>query len=407
MTTQIDFQTQVKNTGQRIAALRQIASRSNVSNINGTTGSFVQLMTRTFHYARDNIAALKIVLSNWYVDSTGEHAALGTATFTASIEYPIGTLTQITFGNATSSPVSAGSNLISDLIALANAIPTGALFCIRVWQSNPSFVTYLKPANSNGLFPFGGLDASVFSATTTPDQTMNAAWAPASAASNIFFPTAILGYTSKAAIAIIGDSQAQGFNDGYDVSGDRGPYARSVGKTNPYSNFSAAGMAATQFISTHTRVNALINSYFTHVVCQQGRNDLTAGQTAAQIVTSLSTIVGYYPGLPVYLGTQFPRTTGSWTTISGQTVTAQEAARLTLNSLLRSGSITSATGIFEVGRACESPIDGTGAAQIDSGFWSFLAAGTPIGIVDDGAHPNMAGSMRVANSAVINPALFI
>src|SRR4051812_22294341 len=82
-----------------------VATNTRMANTNNNTLFYFN--ARTQHIARDTITQLAVVLPNWRSTSGTEANGPGTATFTAAIEYPIGTFTQLLFGGNASGTVAA------------------------------------------------------------------------------------------------------------------------------------------------------------------------------------------------------------------------------------------------------------------------------------------------------------
>jgi hypothetical protein len=315
--------------------LGQVATRTFIPNtFNGTNK---QIMSRTFHYARDAITSLQLVIPNFYFNllaspgSTEAGPGSGTS-ITASIEYPAATFTQVKFsGSATGSPAD-NSLLVSDAVSIA--IPNGAQFFVRTWFSNANGIMFGLYSSSNGLSTG---DGTVFG-VTTPDLTMSGSITQATNVVGVA-PCAIIAQTRKASVYLLGDSRVFGLRDTGDSSGDLGELARSLGPTLAYINGGCPGDRSVDFTTgTHGANRRALMAYTSHMISNFGINDVTAGNSPASVLSAYQTITGYHPG-PKYICTIAPQTTGAWTLANGsdQTVTANEANRVSLNTSIRSG----------------------------------------------------------------------
>src|SRR5215831_11995563 len=78
-----------------------VGTRATMFRFTSNQGTPSYGMSRSAHIATDNITQLGIVIPNFTLIDPGEQASGGTATVTASVEYPAGTFTQIKFSAAT------------------------------------------------------------------------------------------------------------------------------------------------------------------------------------------------------------------------------------------------------------------------------------------------------------------
>lgn len=91
---------------------------------------WLQMNSRTPHVARDDITQLKVAFPSFYVNgASGEASVGGNVTFTASIEYPAGTFTQVKWSTASSIVQAANSYSLSDWVTVT--IPKGKVFWVR------------------------------------------------------------------------------------------------------------------------------------------------------------------------------------------------------------------------------------------------------------------------------------
>lgn len=398
----------------RLSYLGPVATRTGqLPTSKGSTGNN-QMMVRTFHFARDNISALRIILPNFFVDTFNvqgggniEQGSGAAAAVTASIEYPAGTFTKVLFSASASGTIANNSILTSDQVSVT--IPNGAMFWVRWWGNFPG-ANGIPYANNTPTFAANG-DAMTFGATVT-DQTMGGTVANTSA-NRIVFPCAILGMTTRPSFLFIHDSKGFGQNDTAEYSGDIGQLARSIGPNYAYLAACAPGdtlaSLATAVGSTNRRA---LWAYGTHVILGAGVNDLRVGTATATCLTNQQTIIsaavtaagGSVRPLWTLTITPVSTSTDSWVTpvppaVSGgtgnQTTNANNANINTFNDAQRAG-VAGAAGFIEI-----SDVQST---YRNSGIWS-VPSGLAISV--DGLHENQRGYKRIAASGAVNGAIGI
>lgn len=340
----------------------------------------LQCNSRTVHTAVDALTSVKLVLPNWYADNTGEHAVTGSASVTASIEYPLGTFTQVLFSGVATGSIPTGTTLVSDAVTVA--IPRGATFYTRVFFTSASGgVPTRHIAKSTVLIG----DRTELAASGLTDKTMSGTIGTDNGMRH-YFPLAIIGKTSTASVLIIGDSrQATGFDQ-------RGNWGQLMPMFHGRYGVISAGVSAETaqlYVASHALRNALA-TYVSHVVVAYGINDfIVSGRTLAQAKADLTTIYGYFPTKKVYQATLTPNTTSSdqWKSISGQSDSVG-ADRIDLNDWIRGGSATGLTGYLEIADAVES--------SRNSGFWK--ANGYAYAYTGDGLHESFFGVGEITRS---------
>jgi len=355
--------------------------------------------SRSHHIARDDISSLKIELPNWYwARSTvgPETNGGGNITYTASVEYPAGTFTQIKFSGSASTVVASGNSILSD--ACAVSIPNGASFWIRTFANAATAIVFTDSVTGFPQRDLGNGEAYEYSASTTTDKTMSGTITDnGAAAAPIFVPTAIIALTKKPTVLLIGDSRMWGFNDTLDSSGDLGEFARSIGPSYGYINAGSSGDFLSSFITSHSKRVAL-KQYVSHVIIETAINALRSGgsgqaKTAATVLGEQQTILGYFSDKPCYTSTTAPNSTSSdsWATATNQTVNANEAQIILYNDAIRAG-VAGSAGYFEVADIFET--------ARNSGKWIFPS------YTSDGLHTNQTGYLLLKNSGNINPTRF-
>lgn len=340
--------------------------------------------------------------------NTPEAGTGGSAQFRASIEYPAGTFTQVLFSGVATGTAADNTTLISDEVTVS--IPEDAQFWVRIWCDASVGIAFL---NSGGISPTTSVcanaasgydlgEALAFAASGISDQTMSGTITATttSATAPIVCPVAILGYTSRASVYILGDSRAFGAGDTFDSAGDTGEVARSIGGDLGYINAGCYGDRSDNYILSHAR-RVELAQWCSHIVCEMGINDLRSGSggnsTAAALETRLQTIYGYFTGTPIYQTTVGPRATStdSWATTANQTTDSNNAARVTFNDDVRAGLAT-VEGYFELADCIES--------ARNSGKWK--VTGGANGYTTDGLHENRAGYLLVPAANAVPPATF-
>jgi hypothetical protein len=363
---------------------------------NSTTSNH-WLMARSNHVATDTISSLKVAFANFYIQQNDmfEFGNGGIATVTASIEYPAGTFTQLLFTGSASGIIPAVSTsgatsevgvLISD--AATVSIPNGATFWVRHYFTNPNGIIHSTGQDTaNGeLLDFGATPAG------GQDKTMGGTIVDAGSHGYSAQPVAIIANTTKAGVIAIGDSICYGFADATATATDwaRGIICRGIPTTIPSLNLASYGSFAQSFLSVAPG-RATLFPYCSHAVFEHGFNDLLNNtghtpQTAAATIGYQQTLAAAFPArVRKLLTTITPFTTGSWSTLGGQTIGPNDAARVTYNGLVRANATAGFSDYLEMADTLES--------ARDSGKW--VVTPTPP-YTGDGIHPNSGGNAIAA-----------
>lgn len=380
--------------------LGQVATKTSLANFRDITNT--QFMSRSPHFSRTAISSLQVVLPNWCWQSnivpTGETNSGGSASYTASVEYPAGVFTQILFSGIATGSAADGNNLVSDVCTVA--IPNGALFWIRYWcsasvaavynagrVSGSTNVSYNDVGNGQG-FTFG---ASVADQTLGGTVVNTGVSAPIQSAA----PLAIIATTRSPAIFLMGDSINWGFGDAFDATGNIGETARSIGGSLAYINVGCFGDTSANASIAYAKRSTLFQ-YCSHVVCNYGINGIAGGNTAAQEESFLANLYAFAGKRPVYQNTITPFASSSdqFRTIPLQTTNGTNPQRVALNNLIRAN--TNINGFFETDGAVED--------TLNLGKWK--VNGVAFGYTIDGIHPSLTGYLTIANSGAINPLVF-
>ena len=346
--------------------LRFIATRTSAAggNSTGTTS----LMSRFGTFARDNITSLKLAWSNWINNGTNPGMAANVMSIAASIEYPAGTFTQVTFSSATTGVAPALTTLYSDTIPVV--IPNGAQFWVRTWQTGTLGVVFsVTTPDRTGLG-----EASSFPGS---NQTMSGS--VTDNANQICMPCAIIGTSAKPAAFIIGDSRQAGNGDSFSsASGGFGQMGYGLNNY-AWSVIGVAGQTAAQYLSVAGALQADLAQWATDIVCPYGINDITAGTSAATLQTTQGSIRALYPTKKFHVTTLdcVSTSTDAWATLVNQTTEAHNAARVTYNTAVRLNSLG-----FDPAFDCAAVSE----SSLNSGLWQ--VDGTANKYTVDGTHPS-------------------
>lgn len=323
-----------------------------------SSGSAQQIMVRSLRYARAAMSYPRPVIPiGWYVSSTNVETVLaGTYGVRASIEYPIGTFTQLTFGGSVTGSYAGGTYAVPD--AAFVPIPRGATYAVKYWIDSPN--GYIYTNNYAGL---AGDAANV--GATTADLTMSA-MAGSSPGAVGHGPIGVIDTITQRSFFFIGDSLMAGHGtDTRDTSGDFGVGARIVGAMRGYCNAGRSSTTAAQFLSgSNSTIRVAIgNAYASDIVCNFGVNDCLNSVAATTTATNLRSIRALFPTKRFYQHTITPVTNGAgsaWAAndASDQVVNATASSIIeTLNGLIRLGLVTSnsipITGILDTKAAAQ------------------------------------------------------
>ncbi len=335
--------------------------------------------TRSVHVSWDNVTSLALVIPNWLISANVEQAAGTPITVSSSIEYPVGTLTQVKWsGNATAT-LAGGATGVSDMTSVS--IPKGAVFYVRL---------HVQYATGNYIAAtvVGYTSINAFNTgTNIADQTMSGTVPYSSQyASNFFVPAAIIANTKIASVLLVGDSRLAGYADSAEQGlNDLGNVTKGIGRGVPYINAGVAGDIAGANSMTY---RAGLAQYVTHVISEYGINNVRSNQTLAQLNAALATVYSYFPNKIIMQTTLDPNTLSSdnWLTVANQTAEPWESVREAFNAQLRTFGIPGANGpIIDTAYCVETASGGTTQSVSNGGFWK--ADGTTIGkYTGDGLH---------------------
>jgi hypothetical protein len=380
--------------------LGQVATRAMVPNTNSGGGNR-QMMNRTRHIAKSAITSLQVYFANWALTiTTGvEVGGIGTAVITGSIEYPVGTFTQLKFGGATSNTMADGGFALSD--AANVIIPAGAAFFIRSYFVGAAGIIFTTQHGNGFVGDTANGEAMTYAASGVADQTMSGTVTNTAGANAgvMYAPCAILGQTTSPSVFIFGDSRSEGIHDSYDnvTPTAIGEVARAVSQNFAYINSSISASTIQNWLTSNTRQLNLAQ-YCSHVICQYGVNDIAnSARTAAQVIADRQTARSLFAGKKFFHTTLPPEVTTSngYIDLAGQTVSATNGVRVTFNDTVRLG-VSGMDGYFDLASIAES--------SLDSGKWIFN--GTVNYATTDGTHETPAMNNLYASSGIIPATAF-
>jgi len=195
--------------------------------------------------------------------------------------------------------------------------------------------------------------------------------------------------------------------------------------------YTDAGIGGATILGSLTEIsnfNGLLSRYADYmIVANPATNDLSNGNSLATEQTNLQYFISNMgtANLHIWLTTELPRTTGSWTTYGGQTPFTAEAVRVSWNNWIRDKTATGAVAILnaqsqgkyivlgyiddalQIERNSDGSavvLDGNGQ-QTGGGYW-FINGG--VALTSDGIHPNTTaiGLISPVVSPIVTSAMF-
>ena len=343
-------------------------------------------MSRTYHFARDNLLEVQVVFANWYSQPGDEFETGAPAIVKASIEYPTGVFTPMQFSGNPVGTVPDGGMLMSDPVR--TRISKDAKFFVRtLWEHRDKVVLSGRQDRPRG-------DAWASGGAEIADRTLGGVIEPTNN-DVCHFPVAILAHTLAKSVYILGDSRAREEGDRIDDgAGDQGNIARSIGPAFGYINGAIPGETFESFLAANAQ-RRILAEYATHIVGELGIVDLTGGATAEILKPYVYAVADLFPGKPLFWATAEPVTTSTdkWQTLEKQTPHPCHAERLLWNNWIRSGTTALLAGHFDLADTAESARDsGLFKAPIPGGF--------PV-MTEDGTHLSHAGNLHQKNAGAV------
>lgn len=330
----------------------------------GVVGSF-----RIPHVLASDAGDIRLVYTNWYTDRLATTAPQTAAATFADVDGPttiqISALLEtsgtggagwaVTFNGQSTVSIAPGGMVISDPVSI-DVLNGSTIYSVtRVISGN--FYPTKRSIITGGSGGFAsGVDATI------PWYTGQTHAAVADGSGEFYGPSAILGIPDSGArsFLIAGDSIANGFGDGlpsgqHDFTGynatqpwrNGGGYlARALHGRAGVVNIAVSAEFARKFSGEQPNASSArrqsMSRFCTDVVVEYGRNDVTEGRALASLQGYLITIWRRFArrGLVVHQTTITPRptSTDSFMTVANQTITSDDAGRVSLNDWLRDGA---------------------------------------------------------------------
>lgn len=383
--------------------------QSNGTNLGGTH--------RMTDIAQVSGSGVVIAFANFFNNGTGE-SNNGNDYTILSCTIELGTDQKnipVTFGDSRSVVVKDGLRVFSDVVGIA--VRKGQQFSIRTVVSVASGGKFPLHLIARGD-PWGeGISGDINAAGPGPDLTgFNDIWVGQSGNKlnvRTFGPSAVLIAPSAPAACLLALTDSIGVGAGESVfftglipaSADRldeGWITRAIkGRWTHY----IAGLSGTNLsnwisaggVGNFRRRNVIERIQFSHVLSEDGINDLQGG---ANLATVQSRAIAAWLdrstwGRPQYQSTITPLATTSsdnWTTVAGQTLHSNAAARVAYNAWLRDGAPMHLSG----GSWVADAVGATGAAIVRAPYLA-NSAGAVVVAAGSGAHL-LAGVIEVSDA---------
>lgn len=362
--------------------LRLVSNRNMIAT--STAASIHSYNCSTTKTAATALTTIQIVHTAYYLDpgsqNTEQHVA-GTATYSyqASIEYPVGSGTIVgtaLYGGSATGNVASGSTLVSDAFNLSVTVPPGALYTLRVhcYDNNGGGCVYATGITrlSTDNFEYGN-SATVDIGSITGGAAYGGSGTSNAGASAWVAPPMVIAVATTQAEIGLGDSILYGLrNPPIEAYFRSGEVFKSYSQTRVFLNLGGTGMLAGP-----TGVNSFgvgyverlkLFQYAPYIIYQMGRNNLTAGQSAATIKTAwqsdLAAILTQNATAKITMCTIIPRSSSTdlWTTTTNQTTDTTNSIRVTCNTNITTSAVTgNNNGFFDQNSAIQF---GTGLLSI-------------------------------------------
>lgn len=376
------------------STVRQVSNRCRINS--SASASFTSAMAAVWQVSYVPISAVQLAYANWYVNqSNGVETGPGAATTVAfSIEYPIGTFTQVTFGGQATGSISSGATGLTDLVTLGFTIPAFTWFRVRIYAANATQMVYngwanLRDAARGDQFQFNASNLTMGGTITSSAGDL----------ANMITPAALMANSNLRVWAPIGDSITAGVNDlTSDPSGGSGLFGRAIARNLPHVNFGAPGDRLSWFVASNAKRVALAATIgATEFINAYGVNDIGANVTSATLIADDVTFQGLFPSQPIWRSTLTPQTTSSdnFETATNQTVTSSggNAQRILFNTNLRNG-VTGWAGVIDPAAFFETSTADNIGPVLNGGAW--IPGMTNTGATSgDGVHPSTRGILAL------------
>lgn len=365
-----------------------VASRSHSPNY--VTTSQNQVMSSVGFDWAETVASVQLLIPTFYCPNGIDLIAAGSVTYHASIEYPLGTFTEVRWGGNTTVTVTGGASIdtgLSDAIAINAVRGERAKFHCYATVASGGGIAMFQAAGPEGRWTAGG-DASILAASGVTDQVMSGGVTHGGNATFIF--PVIAGMTTRKTIAAIGDSTTMGSSmTALAANGQNGEVAIFFGKDYGVLNLAVGGTQLGAFNSQGEYRRRLAQLYCTHVINHYQKNDFRAGngnKPANRMIKEWQNFPLCFSNKVIMSSTVGPVSTSSNTVPDGN-----NAARNTLNAAIVAGHARYSGAAFDLGGLMES--GGLGS----TGLWVS-------GYSQDGLHANDTGQAALLASGTIDPA---
>lgn len=312
--------------------------------------------TRAPYVAPVELTEIEVAFGNLSIGSNGEVPGqpANTITVMAALEYPASSYTPIFFQGRRAVTLDAMAQVWSDPIAIR--VPAGATYYIRTYMTVTG--TWYQQGYTDGGTVVGS------QGTSEVDQTLSGTIS--GTPSRPYIPQGVRARNQSAAtlrIAGFGDSITGGVGD----STGKGWFMRAFANYRKI-RLAQSGEKATSVVGVNGSKRLAMAAGCNAAFHCYGVNDVNFGRTAAQIEADLASrwLAHQNRGWVGYGATLTPITTSSdsFATLANQTVNANDAVRVAVNTWLRAGA----------------PLDPTTKAVVAAGTNGALVAG-------DGTHP--------------------
>lgn len=378
---------QVMKVGAGRPTLRNVARQCYFPNEAWTLDNFT---SRSRHRVHSPVTFIRLGWANARIGAVSsvivETSDSDINNFEAAIEYPVGTFTRVTFKGATSTSIAAGAYVESDDIPIF--VPEGADIYVRTYgvcASGKLTTVFMSPYPADN-------DASRLEYGTTAAPITNKVMGGTLTNTNQyvqFRPTVILSMSTKAAYWLDGDSRMVGQND--TLSGAR----PVVGQVEPsvyaagvaYTKAARSGQKLSEALAAYKLRGYLVSRYHTHIITNLGINDLTGAISSVDaLVANHAKLRAQFPDHWLATMTLPPETTGTYTTLDGQTPSARAPSRDAYNALLLSGALDF-DAVYDLNAVAEA-VNSRGEKVWKAGY------------AVDGLHENQTGNNAYAASKV-------
>ncbi|WP_165063923.1 capsid cement protein [Paludisphaera rhizosphaerae] len=319
-------------------------SYANTGNTNNVKNNRVMFRAPLLYAAKD----LLLTYVNWYANPLGGESTTNLLQFNlrAAVEYPLGTMHQVTFGGQVTRLMDLGDTVESDPVPVT--ITPGETFYVRTWREHLGVSAAYNELVNQIVTP-GHNEAAMSGTNNADDRTMSGTITAVASLNQVYGPMLVRGAATAAGanVLILSDSIGRGSGDKTGTTG-QGDYLNGTSPTAPYINIGNVGWIESGIGGRNALLSLAVPSKIaaaytealapkqfaivdkappTHVFICIGTNDLAAAASAATVKTRIENIIALAKARwndPVCIvATIFPVTnsTDSWATTANQTFT--------------------------------------------------------------------------------------